>query len=92
MSAIRCGEIGHINGFSELPCGFDVVAFQSRHQVFISVHCQSANHRETDIRVDGVDEVAVGVGVDVVNHDQIGSLARFKRPDLVVPVGGDGRT
>ena len=68
-----------------------VVTFQGRHQVFIAVESQAADDGEADIGVHGVDEVAVRVGVKVVDDHQIRCRSRRDGADILLPVGSSCR-
>ena len=92
LGTVGGSEEGHVHGLAELACWFNVVPFQARHEVFVTVDRQTTDDRQTNIRVDGVDEVPVGVGMDVVNDDQVCGLACFQGADFVVPVGGERST
>ena len=64
-----------------------VGALESSHDVGITVDWYATNNRQTNIRVNGVDEIAVWVCVNVVDHDNVCCHISGKCADLILPVG-----
>ncbi len=78
---------GDVDALVELAGRFVIVATHGLHQVRVTVEGHAADDGQADVRVNGVDEVAVGVKVVRIDDRQIGGHAWCNSADVILPVG-----
>ncbi len=80
LSTILDCEESYVEGFGKgslsTPIGdvgiFPIIAVKGRHHVDIAVHRQATDDGQTDIGVDRIDEISIGVFVEGIDDDEIG--------------------
>ena len=78
---------GDVNALVEHARGFVIVTTHGLHQIRVTVEGHAADDGQAHVRVNGVNEVAVGVEVVRINDRQIGGHTWSNSTDMVLPLG-----